>query len=200
MKVIRKQTIDTETFELGDEIRFTLTTGEKVRAKAVQEYGEETPFYEGGMLFLTRDCVGKEVPMYENPQGEYLDYLHSDLRKYLNNELLSIFPDEIRSRMIPMMIDDSYGDYLRIPTEKEIVSKTYFSTYDTYTKPFRGMKHLRNRITTNGDEPKQYWLQNSSCVYFANVSVDGEVLYSNASLFSGVRLVFELSSGESDEV
>lgn len=37
MKVIRKQTIDTETFELGDEIRFKLTTGEKVRAKSSAE-------------------------------------------------------------------------------------------------------------------------------------------------------------------
>ena len=31
MKVIRKQTIDTEVFELGDEIRFTLTIERRIR-------------------------------------------------------------------------------------------------------------------------------------------------------------------------
>ena len=54
MKVIRKQTIDTERFELGDKIWFKLTTGEKVRAKAVQKC-------EKGTLFITKDCVGKEI-------------------------------------------------------------------------------------------------------------------------------------------
>lgn len=155
MKVIRKQTIDTGTFELGDEIRFKLTTGEKVRAKAVQEC-------ENGMLFITKDCVGKETPMYENPSEKHLDYLHSDLRKYLNNELLPLFPEDIRSRMLPMMIRGSYyEDYLRIPTEKEIFGKNHWNTNDPCTKQFYGMKRFRNRIATDSkDELEWYRLQN----------------------------------------
>lgn len=35
MEVMRNMTIDTELFELGDIISFTLTTGEKVKAKAM---------------------------------------------------------------------------------------------------------------------------------------------------------------------
>lgn len=46
MEVMRNMTIDTELFELGDIISFTLTTGEKVKAKAIRE----TP---NGMLFIT---------------------------------------------------------------------------------------------------------------------------------------------------
>ena len=142
MKVIRKQTIDTEVFELGDEIRFKLTTGEKVRAKAVQEC-------ENGTLFITKDCVGKETPMYENSSEKHLDYLHSDLRKYLNNELLPLFPEDIRSRMLPMMIRGSYyEDYVRIPTEIEIFGKNYWEKKDIYTKQSYGMKHSRYRIDT----------------------------------------------------
>ena len=37
MEVIRKITVDTELFELGDTISFELTTGEQVQAMAVRE-------------------------------------------------------------------------------------------------------------------------------------------------------------------
>ncbi len=194
MKVIRKQTIDTETFELGDEIRFKLTTGEKVRAKAVQKC-------EDGMLFITKNCVGREMPMYENPSEEYLNYLNSYLRKYLNTELILAFPEKIRSRMFPMMIDDSYGDYLRIPTEKEIFGKNHWNTDDQYTKQFYGMEHLRNRISTDGkDELEWYWLQNYiSGALFVYVDNDGLAYYDNASRTGGVRVVFELLDGEANK-
>ena len=69
LKVIREQVIHTDIFELGDEIKFKLTTGEKVHAKAVQEC-------DGGMLFITKDCIGKEMPMYKNTSEKHLDYVH----------------------------------------------------------------------------------------------------------------------------
>lgn len=180
MRVIRKQTIDTEIFELGDEIRFKLTTGEKVRAKAVQECEE-------GMLFITKDCVGEEMPMYEDTSDKCLDYVHSDLRKYLNDELLSIFPEKIRNRMFPMMIEDFYGGYIRIPTKEEIFG----------TNQFYGMNHRRNRIAfehTNGEDVLEwYWLQdNDSGAAFANVNDDGNADYDYASGSRGVRVVFML--------
>ena len=112
MKIIRKQAIDTETFKLGDEICFMLTTGEKVRSMAVQECAE-------GMLFITEDCIGKEIQMYKNTSNVYPDYAHSDLRKYLNTELLSLFPEKIRIRMVP----EISGDYLRIPTKMKSLAR-----------------------------------------------------------------------------
>lgn len=194
MKVIRKQTIDTEQFELGDEICFKLTTGEEVNAKAVQKC-------EDGMLFITNGCIEKEMPMYENPSKEHLDYLHSDLRKYLNNELLPLFPEDIRSRMLSMTIKGSYyEDYLRIPTEKEIFGKNHWNTKDPHTKQFYGMNHRRNRIATDGkDELKWHWLQN--CVFDANfvyVTGYGCACFIKASTPVGVRLVFKL--GKKNEV
>lgn len=86
--------IDTELFELGDIISFTLTTGEKVKAKAIRE----TP---NGMLFITVDCLKDEQKMFENPgRAEKVDYEHSDLRKKLNGEIFESFPEEIKGRMV----------------------------------------------------------------------------------------------------
>ena len=194
MKVIRKHTIDTETFELGDEIRFKLTTGEKVRAKAVQKC-------EKGTLFITKDCVGKQMPMYKEVLNEHLDYAHSDLRKYLNNELLSLFPEKIRNRIVPTIT----SDYLRIPTEKQIFGKSVYAIEESFTKRFHGMKHRRNRIAFGHTDSKDgwwwYWLENNvSYADFAEVDYNGNANYGSAPRSAGVRLVFELSNGEANEV
>lgn len=198
MKVIRKQTIDTETFELGDEIRFNLTTGEEVSAKAVQKC-------EDGMLFITNGCIEKEMPMYKNIPKNYSDYAHSDLRKYLNSELLSIFPEEIRRRMLPvvitMTIDGFYGDYIRIPTEKELFGENAYGEEEPYTAQFYGMKDYHNRVAlehTHGKgEGQWYWLQNRvSGDAFLFVNSDGNEACIHASRYNGVRLVFNLSVGE----
>ena len=185
MRIIRKQTIDTEMFELGDEIRFKLTTGEKVRAKAVQECEE-------GMLFITKDCIGKEKPIYKNIPEKHLDYLHSDLRGYLNNVLILFFPEKIKRRMVPMTIESPLGDYIRIPTEEEI-----FGSKNSNTNQFYGMSHRRNRIAfehTNGEDVWEwYWLQdNVSGAYFAAVNYDGGAASLGASSSNGVRAVFML--------
>ncbi|MCI6698431.1 MAG: DUF6273 domain-containing protein [Lachnospiraceae bacterium] len=188
MKVARKQTIDTELFELGDEIRFKLTTGEKVRAKAVQEC-------EDGMLFITKDCVEKEMPVYKNVPKVYSDYIHSDLRKYLNSELLSFFPEKIRSRMVPMMIKDSCRDCLRVPTEKEIFGENTFGVEERYTEQFYGMKDCHNRVAFAQDELQWYWLQNRvSSEAFAFVNHNGAANCVNAYACLGVRLVFKLKN------
>lgn len=192
MQVIRKQEIDTEWFKVGDEIHFKLASGEEVGAKAVQDCAE-------GMLFITDGCVGKDVPMYkrENIPKEYPDYLCSDLRKYLNTELLSLFPEEIRTQMLPMQVA---GDYLGIPSEKEIFGEDYQSTYELHawrSKQFYGMEHRRNRIVVNNKEKlKRYWLQNSitGVAMFAYMYGGSRVNYSEAYEPNGVRLVFLLKN------
>ena len=200
LKVIREQVIHTDIFELGDEIKFKLTTGEKVHAKAVQEC-------DGGMLFIAKDCIGKEMPMYKNTSEKHLDYVHSDMRVYLNSELLSLFPEKIRNRMRPMMVGDSCGDYIRIPTEKEIFGNNPYGIEESDTQQFYGMNYRRNRIAfehTNGiDEWQWYWLQNyvasrprttTSGASFANVYDDGDADYLDASHSAGVRPVFTLAN------
>lgn len=195
MEVIRKITVDTELFELGDTISFELTTGEQVQAMAVRE----TP---NGMLFMFVDCLKTEQKMFENVNNaEVVDYAHSDLRKKLNGEILESFPEEIRERMVGMRVGQTNCfDMLRIPTEREIFGENpYGEDEPKSVRRFYGMEERRNRIAWQGlktGEFEWYWLQNKvedSASYFAYVGSYGGASCDYASLSFGVRPVFLLS-------
>lgn len=195
MEVIRKITVDTEMFELGDVISFDLTTGEKVQAMAVRE----TP---NGMLFMTVDCLKNEYKMFENPnRAEVIDYEHSDLRKKLNGEILESFPEEIRERMVGMRVGQTNCfDMLRIPTEKEIFGENPYGVDEPKSvRRFYGMEERRNRIAWQGSKTGKfewYWLQNrveGIASYFACVNSNGIANSGSASSSNGVRPLFLLS-------
>lgn len=192
MKVTRSTTIDTDQFELGDIISFELTTGEKVKAKAVLETPE-------GMLFITVDCLKDEQKMFENPgSAEKIDYEHSDLRKKLNGEIFESFPEEIKGRMVGMRVGHTNEfDMLRIPTEREILRENTCGNDDHVSvRRFYGMENRRENIAFRGSETgvwEWYWLQNKaeySASYFAVVGSVGYAGCSDTSDYRGVRLVF----------
>lgn len=195
MEVIRKITVDTELFELGDTISFELTTGEQVQAMAVRE----TP---NGMLFMFVDCLKTEQKMFENVNNaEVVDYAHSDLRKKLNGEILESFPEEIRERMVGMRVGQTNCfDMLRIPTEREIFCENPYGVDEPKSvRRFYGMEERRNRIAWQGSKTGEfewYWLQNKvedSASSFARVDYYGIATYNDASISHGVRPVFLLS-------
>lgn len=195
MEVIRKITVDTELFELGDTISFDLTTGESVQAMAVRE----TP---NGMLFMFVDCLKTEQKMFENVNNaEVVDYEHSDLRKKLNGEILESFPEEIRERMVGMRVGQTNCfDMLRIPTEREIFGENPYGVDEPKSvRRFYGMEERRNRIAWQGSKTGEfewYWLQNKvedSASNFARVAAGGNANSSYASYSRGVRPVFLLS-------
>ena len=195
MEVIRNMTIDTELFELGDIIPFTLTTGEKVKAKAIRE----TP---NGMLFITVDCLKDEWKMFENPdRAEKIDYEHSDLRKKLNGEILESFPEEIKGRMVGMRAGQTNCfDMLRIPTEREIFGENLCGEGEPVSvRRFYGVENRRERIAFQGSETDTWewcWLQNKvedSASYFACVDNLGRADLGSIYDSLGVRPVFLLS-------
>lgn len=195
MEVIRKITVDTELFELGDIISFELTTGEQAQAMAVRE----TP---NGMLFMFVDCLKTEQKMFENVNNaEVVDYAHSDLRKKLNGEILESFPEEIRERMVGMRVGQTNCfDMLRIPTEREIFGENPYGVDEPKSvRRFYGMEERRNRIAWQGSKTGEfewYWLQNKvedSASYFAFVYTSGVAYYTSAGASYGVRPVFLLS-------
>ena len=195
MEVKRTIKTDVESFELGDVISFKLKDGEKVQAKAVKQTDE-------GMLFLTVYCLEDKYQMFEYPVGSMeINYINSDLRHALNGKILDRFPDEIRSRMVGMRIDDSFEfDLIRIPTEREIFGENHYSKDESDTVvQFKGMKNRRNRIAFQGSKAgtgEWYWLQNrveDIVSRFAHVSSDGIAGCCGASQYNGVRLVFLLS-------
>lgn len=191
MKVKRNMAVEVEQFEVGDIIKFKLNDGEKVQAMAVKQTDK-------GMLFVLMDCLAKEYPMFnsmEDMTDDYFTYENSDLRKALNGEILSRFPEEIRSRMVTL----DNGDMLRIPTEREIFGENIYGQEEPDTvKRWKPMKKKRNRIAFQGKEGawEWYWLMNRHkeyASYFAGVTGSGDADYSYASDPDGVRPVFLLS-------
>lgn len=190
MKVRRTMKMKVQRFEVGDRIRFKLYDGEKVEAIAVKQIGDN-------MLFIHTDCLKKEYPMYDEYNGDgYSDFEDSDLRKHLNDDILSRYPRKIREKMVAF--DD--GDMLSIPTEKEIFGTNEYGEEESAdVEQFECMKQRRNRIAFQGfgtDEWEWYWLKNkkrnSSASYFASVSSRGLSNYYDASTSSGVRPTFLL--------
>ena len=195
MEVNRTIKTDVESFEMGDAISFKLKDGEKVQAKAVKKTDE-------GMLFITADCLKDEYQMFEYSLGSMdANYFNSDLRQALNGEILDRFPDEIRSRMVGMRIDNSLEfDLVRIPTEREIFGENPYSKDESDTVvQFKGMKNRRNRIAFQGSKTgawEWYWLQNrveDTASNFARVDSAGNADCGGASVSFGVRPVFLLS-------
>ena len=197
MEVKRTIKTDVEFFETGDVISFKLKDGEKVQAKAVKKTDE-------GMLFITVDCLKDEYQMFKYTGGMVsmdVNYFNSDLRRALNGEILDRFPEEIRSRMVGMRIENTDTfDLLRIPTVREIFGENSYGTEESDTvKQFKGMDNRRNRIAFQGSKTGKwelYWLQNrveDTASLFARVNGDGLAYYGSASYSIGVRPVFLLS-------
>ena len=197
MEVNRTIKTDVESFEMGDAISFKLKDGEKVQAKAVKKTDE-------GMLFITVDCLKDEYQMFKYTGGMVsmdVNYFNSDLRRALNGEILDRFPEEIRSRMVGMRIENTDTfDLLRIPTVREIFGENSYGTEESDTvKQFKGMDNRRNRIAFQGSKTGKwelYWLQNrveDTASLFARVNGDGLAYYGSASYSIGVRPVFLLS-------
>ena len=186
-----KRTIisNTARIELGDIAPFAFADGTSAEAMAVRETPE-------GMLYVMVDCIGKH-PMFNDPdKAEILDYEHSDLRKWLNEDVIERFPKEIRERMVGMRVGEN-SDLLRIPTEKEIFGgNRYGNSEDISVKRFYGMEDGRNRIAFYNGAPYWYWLQNrkalDTAIIFARVANYGYECSNRASASNVVRPVFEL--------
>lgn len=187
MLVTRNVEVDTDQFEVGDVIRFTLKNGEEVKAMAAQKV-------EAGMIFIFVDLLPDYHQMNRcntNSGG----WKKCDLRKWLNEEYIKQFPDDLLSRMIP-----ADGDFLCIPTEKEIFGQNRIAKDDVEPEcieQFEVMKDPRNRISMFKDGTSDwYWLQNRvSASYFASVASYGGAAYGNATYsWVGVRPLFLLSS------
>lgn len=173
-------------FNVGDRIAFSMTDGEEIEAIAVRRI-------EGGMLFLHKDCLRESKRMYERNDNRG-GYENSLVRRFLLDEVLDRYPEEIRSRMIPL----ENGDLLRIPSEKEIFGRNEYGEEEPpAVEMFAPMVERRNRIAFAGKEGdwQYYWLMNRhrvSASTFAYVGYDGNASSSDASYALGVRPAFGL--------
>lgn len=188
MKLFRTmETAADNGYMVGDVIAFTLTDGEEVEALAVKQE-------QDGMIFCLVDCLNQEYSMNEEDSNRG-GYEATDLRVKLNGEILDRFPADIREKMVAF----ANGDYLRLPTEKEIFGcNDYGKAEPDDVQQWEPMKKRKNRIAFQGkgtDRWEWYWLQNAHKRYaanFANVNDYGYATYTNASNASGVRPAFKI--------
>lgn len=188
MKLFRTmETAADNGYMVGDVIAFTLTDGEEVEALAVKQE-------QDGMIFCLVDCLNQEYSMNEENSNRG-GYEATDLRVKLNGEILDRFPADIREKMVAF----ANGDYLRLPTEKEIFGcNEYGKAEPDDVQQWEPMKQRKNRIAFQGkgtDRWEWYWLQNAHKRYaasFADVNNVGDAYCNSASYARGVRPAFKI--------
>ena len=171
--------------DVGDEISFVLKNGTAIRALAVKK---ETD----GMLFCFLNCLPERIAMSES--GECDSYEESDVRKYLCENVYPMLPEIIKESLVPF----ENGDFLRIPTEKEIFGKNTFGEEEPESvTQWEPMKRVMNRVAGNAGEEFTiwYWLKNKSkeySYYFAIAAAYGHANDYRSSYTSCVRPVFKI--------
>lgn len=188
MLITRAVEYNTDVFEIGDIIRFNLTNGEYVEAMAMKKDAD-------GTIFLLIDCLAHEEPM-NNECSNRGGYEGSDLRSKLNGMILDSFPAEIREQMVAF----PNGDFLRLPTEREIFGcNTYGEDEESNVEQWKPMELRRNRIAFQGHNGawEWYWLQNkrkNSSANFVGVDDGGNAVYGVAYYDDGVRPAFKIKN------
>lgn len=171
--------------DVGDEIGFALKNGTAIRALAVKK---ETD----GMLFCFLNCMPERIAMSES--GECDSYEESEVREYLRGEILWMLPENIKESLVPF----ENGDFLRIPTEKEIFGKNERGEEEPENvTQWEPMKRVMNRVAGDSDDESTtlYWLKNKSkdySSYFARANSYGGAATDGASYAFGVRPVFKI--------
>ena len=171
--------------DVGDEISFVLKNGVAIRALAVKKELD-------GMLFCSLNCLPERIAMSES--GECDSYEESEVREYLRGDIFWMFPENIKESLVPF----ENGDFLRIPTEKEIFGKNTFGEEEPESvTQWEPMKRVMNRVAGNSCDESTiwYWLKNESensssgFAFALNVGTAGT---DGASTASGVRPVFKI--------
>ena len=176
--------MDVSQFEIGDIISFKLSTGEEIQAMSVKKEQDRNT------LFCSVNCLNKKYDMNWHRNGK--PYSDTPLRHFLNKDIVCLFPEEIKSRLVKF----NNGDYLRIPTEKEIFGRNYNSESEDGTEQWEPMKLYRNRVVSpEKTDLGSYWLQNNyseAPFMFRVANFWGTTDCAPSDWKEGVRLVFLL--------
>lgn len=179
---IPKPEFDLSSMKVGDKITVDLKDMGKFEATA-HEVTDES------VLFIFDDYIA-ERPMNESNTNAG-GYEESDLKKWIEHELFSKFPVELKARLTE----------LTIPTVGQVVGwddewdKEHFEADGDEQLPL--MKLRKNRVAYLNNECKWGWLRNAvkkeySSAYFALVSHGGYANCYYASYSNGVRPEFRL--------
>ena len=176
-----KPEFDLSSIKVGDKITINLEELGKFEATAYE-------VTDNDVLFIFDDYVARR-PMNEKPINEG-GYEKSDLKKWIDTYLYSLFPLELRKRIVE----------LTIPTIGQMIGwnewdKEHFEPDGDEQLPL--MKKRHNRVTYFNNEYEWGWLRNAmkkeySSASFAFVNGGGGVLCGGASDSNGVRPYFRV--------
>lgn len=189
---------DSMTLDPFDEFIIPLKNGEIATAV----FGG---YVKGGRRrFVLKDCIGEPHVMNKQPTNKG-GYMNSELRRYVLDELLPLFPDALRSAFIPRTMSEfidgkarEYTDTLWIPSAADVLGDAagdYWEA-DPSGEQLRIFERERDRVKeVAGKGTYPWWLRSAyryNSGYFAIVGTGGGVNngYANNSL--GVAPGFDL--------
>ncbi len=172
---------DMDFFSVGNEISCTLKNGKEVTFVVAHI----NPYDENEVAFVLKDCLQERHTMI-------------DMRKYLNEEIYDLLPDDlkavIKKRSIKQRIDDEiekYEDKLWLLSKMEIEGEAAESDVDDVH--FDLFPDERSRVKQINGETVWYWLRSpytGNGIYFWYVSANGSSNNSNAISSYGVAFGF----------
>lgn len=183
MKVLRKYEKEVTKFKVGDQILVPLAEIGEFSA-TVHEITND------GVLFIFDEYIARRPMNKKNTNKGGFE--KSDLKKWMDTELLMAFPEELRDRIV----------YLSIPTVGQMFghedewNEEYFEPDTDEQLPL--MKERKNRVAYFQNDWEWGWLRNAvkkekSAAGFALVSLDGATASYGASGSCGVRPEFLLN-------
>lgn len=188
MNVFRKKSVEvTDGYAVGDQIVIRLGNMGGFFA-TVQKVNED-----GSALFFFDDCICQK-PI--NTGRLTKNFYKTTLGKWLNSELIELFPEDIKSQMVN--VDE--GKALRLPYYSEMFGHDWyyklFEPDDCEQLPMMAIR--RNRVcSAPDDEYCWYWCMNArkdSAAAFCYCYSNGSANKGAASNSLGVRPAFILKS------
>lgn len=189
---------DSMTLDPFDEFIIPLKNGEIATAV----FGG---YVKGGRRrFVLKDCIGEPHVMNKQPTNKG-GYMNSELRRYVLDELLPLFPDALRSAFIPRTMSEfidgkarEYTDTLWIPSAADVLGDAagdYWEA-DPSGEQLRIFERERDRVKeVAGKGTYPWWLRSANrntSNSFATVSTGGGVDNFTANNSLGVAPGFDL--------
>ena len=177
MQVYRQSQIETDSFEIGDQIKVKINHGDYT-ATAIKKDGDK-------VLFFLDQILSEEKPMNEEG-GTEGGYLESDMRRYLKD-----IEDTVDIKGILLPNED--GDLLWLLSLEEVGG--YDEDFNNVDGQIEWLKDRKRRMAQRKGSYDWYWLRTPvSAAYFAFVFNRGLCNYSHASDALGVRPAFAIKA------
>lgn len=184
-----------EVLKSGDNIPVMLKNGEEVSF----DIGKDE---NGKIYFIMHDCLKESNPMsieYTNKGG----WEKSDMRRYLNEEVIELLPDELQEAIKPTKIVQicdgikrETEDKLFLLSRAQVFGKDeWYKAIEPDDSPIDIFESSRRRVKELDDNGTlaHWWLRSPSSSYsddFCLVRTDGTVYFIRASYSFGVAPAF----------